>query len=266
VPRPESYLFVDESGVAGLDPREEHGQYLGLLGCAIRAGEYWRSVRPKMERFKLDQFPGCDPSRTVLHRSHIVGRKGIFGRLKDPARQAAFDLGMLGLYRDLPYTLIGVVVDKVAHARHPERFFDNSYHWALAMMLERYCGLLRVSGRIGRVICEARGPYPDRLLQGAYERVRAEGTRYHLPAFFTDVLPARKIIFRPKVPAVAGLEIADGLVRTAKLEILAEHGKSEPVHHPFQASIEGVIGPKWNRRWGTGEVAGYGKALFTLPY
>ena len=163
--------------------------------------------------------------------------------------------------------LVGVVVDKLAHARHPRRFYDNSYHWALAMLLERYCGLLRVSQRAGRVICEARGKGPDRLLQRAYQQILQRGTPHyrHPAAFFAEVLTSKEIRFLPKIPPVAGLEIADGLVRTVKLEILAENAGSDPVSQPFQAAIEGAIGTKWNRRWGTGRVRGYGKAFFTLP-
>ncbi|MEO7138610.1 MAG: hypothetical protein ABI037_12915 [Gemmatimonadales bacterium] len=263
-----SYLFVDESGVAELGPHgDAHGQYLGLLGCVTSQREYWREIEPAMASFKRRQFPGCDPAKIALHRAHIVGKQGVFGVLKDAARRAAFDEDMLRLYAELPYFLIGIVVDKLAHARHPQRFYENSYHWALAMMLERYCGLLRVWGRTGKVICEARGKYPDRLLQGAYEQVLEKGTphRRHPAAFFKEVLTSRKIKFLSKIPATAGLEIADGLVRTAKLEILAENGKAERLEHPFQVAVEGAIGGKWNRRWSTGKVAGYGKAFFTLP-
>jgi hypothetical protein len=230
--------------------------------------EYWREIEPAFASLKKRHFPGSDPAKTVLHRSEIVGKQGVFGILKDPARCAAFDEDMLRLYGEPPYVLIGIVVDKVAHARHPQRFYENAYHWALAMMLERYCGLLRVWGRTGKLICEARGKYPDRLLQRAYQQVLEKGTphRRHPAAFFKEVLTGRKIQFLSKIPATAGLEIADGLVRTAKLEILAENGRSERPEHPFQVAVEGVIGSKWNRRWGTGEVAGYGKAFFTMPY
>jgi hypothetical protein len=267
--RRRSYLFIDESGVAGVgSPQDWHGQYLGLLGCAVRSEDYWRTVAPAMAALKQRHFPEHDPSQVVLHRADIVGKRGVFGVLKDARRREAFDADLLKLYDELPYALIGIVVDKIAHARNPERFYSDPYHWALAMMLERYGGLLGVSRRVGQVICEARGPYPDRLLQRAYEQVLDKGTPHirHPPEFFTAVLSSGHMRFMPKVPAVAGLEIADGLVRTAKLEILAENARCEPVEHPFQAAIEGVIGKKWNRRWGTGEVAGYGKAFFTLPY
>jgi hypothetical protein len=107
----------------------------------------------------------------------------------------------------------------------------------------------------------------DGLLQAAYDQVLERGTPHHRhpAAFFRDVLSSTKIRFLPKLPAVAGLEIADCLVRAAKLEILAENHIVEPVTEPFAIAIEQAMGRKWNRRWGTGRVSGYGKAFFTLP-
>jgi hypothetical protein len=98
VPR-RSYLFVDESGVAELGPPgDTHGQYLGLLGCVTAEREYWREIEPAFASLKKRHFPGSDPAKTVLHRSEIVGKQGVFGILKDPARRAAFDEDMLRLY------------------------------------------------------------------------------------------------------------------------------------------------------------------------
>jgi hypothetical protein len=262
-----SYLFVDESGVSEMGSLgDPHSRYLCLLGCAVKGEDYWRTVRPSLLALKARQFPEHDPTTVSLHREHIVGRKGPFGVLKDAKRRVAFDADILRTYAELPYILIGVVIDKRSHAAYPDRFFDNPYHWALAMLLERYCKYLQVYGRQGRVICEARSAKKDRALQLAYRRILENGTpHYRHPAlFFTAVLGSKEIRFLPKIPAVAGLEIADGLVRAAKLEILAENGRVEPAEEPFQIAVQAAMGPKWNRRRRTGRVKGYGKAFFSL--
>jgi hypothetical protein len=258
---------VDESGVAEMGSAgDPHGRYLCLLGCAVKAEEYQRTVRPSLLDLKAHHFPGRDPTQISLHREHIVGRKGPFGVLKNEERRAAFDKDILQAYADLPYALIGIVVDKRSHSRYSQRFYDTPYHWALAMLLERYCGLLRVTGRVGQVICEARSPQQDRELGRAYQRVLERGTPHHRhpAAFFAEVLSSKELRFLPKLPAVAGLEIADGLVRAAKLEILFENGRADAAEEPFQRAVQAMMGPKWNRWRRTGRVRGYGKAFFSL--
>jgi hypothetical protein len=263
---PRSYLFVDESGVSEMGSRgDPHGRYLCLLGCAAKAEEYHAVVRPAMLALKSRHFPGRDPTQISLHREHIVGRKGPFGVLKDDERRAAFDRDILQAYTDLPYALIGVVVDKHSHSRYSQRFYDTPYHWALAMLLERYCGLLRATGRVGQVICEARSQQQDRELGRAYQRVLESGTHLRHPGtFFSGVLSSRDLRFMPKIPTVAGLEIADGLVRAAKLEILFEKGRADAAEEPFQVAVQAAMGPKWNRWRRAGRVRGYGKAFFSL--
>src|SRR4051794_31116944 len=45
---PHSFLFVDESGVAGGGtPGDPYSQYLCLLGCVVKSEDYWREVKPK---------------------------------------------------------------------------------------------------------------------------------------------------------------------------------------------------------------------------
>jgi hypothetical protein len=263
-----SILFVDESGHAGTGaPNDQHGRYLCLVGCAIHRQPYWAEVAAAFQGLKYRHFPGREPASFVLHRSDILRRSGLFEALKDSAKASAFDADLLGLYRDLPYALIGVVIDKIAYEAYATRFEGDAYHWALALLLERYCGLLRVERRIGGVICEARGPHPDRMLLEAYQSIYERGTTHHRhPAsFFQDVLQSKSIRFLPKLPAVAGLELADGLAKAAKLAILSDRNIIERVEAPFAVAVETAIAPKWNRRWATRQVRGYGKIFFTIP-
>ncbi|MGH7499821.1 MAG: DUF3800 domain-containing protein [Gemmatimonadales bacterium] len=263
-----SYLFVDESGEPGTaSPDDKHGQYLCLVGVAIRHGDYVSHVKPGFEELKSRHFPRHASIPVTLHRSDIVRRKGPFAVLSDPARAEAFDADLLALYRDLPYAVIGVVIDKIAHDRHARRFHDDAYNWALALLLERYCGRLKIERRRGMIVIESRAKHLDRQLQRGYDRVYERGTTHqrHPASFFQEFLQSKSIQFRQKSPAVAGLELADGLVKTAKAAILADHGKTPRISSTFGCAVERALEGKWNRWVARNRVDGYGKVFFTLP-
>jgi uncharacterized protein DUF3800 len=262
-----SYLFVDESGEPGCGaPGDRYRQYLCLTGCAICHDPYVTQVKKALDALKGRHFSQHPTKPVALHRADVLRREGPFSCLSDPACAAAFDADLLSCYANLPYTLITVVIDKIAHDYDPKRFLGDAYHWALALMLERYCKLLTLDNRIGRVVCEARGKRPDQLLQKAYDRIYQSGTTHvrHPASFFQRTLASRKISFRQKYPPVAGLEVADGLAKAAKMITLADNGRAPRPTTPFAVALEAAIEPKWNRRRLNGQVAGYGKVFFTL--
>jgi len=101
-------------------------------------------VVPSFAALKLKHFGRLDIN---MHRADIMRRCGPFKVLKDIERETEFNVDMLGLYGDLSYTAIAVVVDKAAHGGR-SRFYDDAYHFALALMLERFVGLLQLRGHM----------------------------------------------------------------------------------------------------------------------
>jgi hypothetical protein len=256
-------LFLDESGQVDGGSREDaYRDYLALFGCAIWRKDFVEAVKPGFTRLKETIFKDR-ASEIVLHRRDIVYRSGPFAVLRDPEKKKAFDEGLLELLRDLPYTAIAVVVHKSAVRHPPGTRFANPYHFALALILERFCGYVRVHGSRGAVVIESRGKRDDQRLKETYEVIRRRGTRFHPPEHFAETLFASPV-FRRKLPAVAGLELADLCAHPAKLDVLADHGRAgEAIGFPAQ--LREILAGKYNRRISNDRVAGYGKVFFTWP-
>ncbi len=216
-------LYIDESGdhtyknLASLDKR-----YLCLLGMIVEAETYRRSFHPAVEALKQKHFPHDPDNPIVLHRREIVNRSGYAWRLRDPAARKAFNEDLLQFLRDQDYRLIAVVMDK---KNHVERYGDaafHPYHYSLAILLERYCGLLNYLNAKGDVMVERRGKREDALLMRAYEALYDFGTWYRGPEFFRSALTSRNIKIKSKEANIAGLQIADLLAYPCKQEILRE--------------------------------------------
>jgi hypothetical protein len=258
-----SYLFLDESGTSGISSTQDpHARYLALFGCVVEHPDYVTRVRPAFDELKRSHFPHKAP--IVLHRRDILRRAGPFSILRDLEKQTEFDEAILGLFDSLPYVALAVVVDKAAHGRRPGRFYDDPYHFAMALMLERFAGLLERQDRVGNVVVESRGAQ-DQQLSDIYRRIFLEGTDYHAPEHFQDRLRSRELAYRDKKEPVAGLELADLLAHTAKCDVLADHDLATPHRDNLTADVVKILERKYNRHHWTGLVAGYGKTFFTWP-
>jgi hypothetical protein len=142
--------------------------------------------------------------------------------LQDERRRAAFDESVVQLIRDAPVTLIGVTIDKFSHGAKKYRMLTHAYHYCLAAMLERYCGLLGFLGGVGDVLAEARGKTEDRALQSEYRSIWENGTAYISSDRAQKALTTRELKVKPKTLNVAGLQIADLLAHPVLRDILLD--------------------------------------------
>jgi len=108
-------------------------------------------------------------------------------------------------------------------------------------------------------MAESRGGVEDRALKDAYCHLWREGTFYHSPGFFQDVLTSKQLKLKKKEHNIAGLQVADLLAHPSKNEILAESGRIALPSDSFGRRICQAIEHKYNRRFATGQVWGYGK-------
>ena len=74
--------------------------------------------------------------------------------------------------------LIIVVIDKKYHIDTYGKSAFHPYHFALAAMLERYCGFLNFLNSRGDVWAEERGKKEDRSLEREYSRIYTDGTYF----------------------------------------------------------------------------------------
>lgn len=271
-------LYVDESGdhsygrkkiqksiLKMIDYPDLEGKkrYLGLTGCIIESERYKKSFVPSFETLKKKYFakdPDDPDEIIILHREDMVNKKGPFWKLKDKEIKDKFNKEFLIFLNNEEYRVITVVIDKKDHIERYSTCAFHPYHYCLTTMLERFCGFLKFSGARGDVIAESRGGVEDLQLKKAYSTVYISGTSYYDFAFFQSVLTTKEIKIKPKEQNIQGLQLADLLAHPLRDEILVEKGCiPDDYKNIFGKKVCEIMKSKYNRRYATGKIAGYGK-------
>lgn len=258
---PSYRLFVDESGDhSSSHPVDIGKRYLGTIGVAFNVDNY-RQFRERLEAFKQKHLPYDPAHPPVLHRVEIVQAKGIFKVLQDAARRAAFDNDLLGLIKATPFTAFAVVVDKVEHAPKLYRLLKHPYHWTVLALLERYCGWLRYFNRRGDVLAESRGKAEDQAFREAYAHFCEHGEQYLSREDVEATLTSREAKLAKKAANVAGLQLADLLAHPLTRDVLVAYGRIANRGGPFADQIAAISEMKYNQRYDTGRINGYGRKI-----
>jgi hypothetical protein len=242
-------LYFDESGDHTYKALEETARrYLGLTGIIVECDEYRLTFQPDLEALKQRHFPhDPDDGQVVLHRESIINKRHVFGRLRDPAIEAAFDADLLRFLQQQDYAIITVVIDKRAHVGRfgPDAF--DPYHSCIDALLERYCGFLHSRGGHGDVMGESRGGREDRALKEAFNHVVGAGNQHCSRDYFADVLTSAELKLKPKPANVAGLQVADILAHPCKFALLRQEGLVEGSGSAFAERISACVAEKYNR-------------------
>jgi hypothetical protein len=254
-------LYVDESGDHVFNKLDQPShRFLCLLGVWFRGTDYL-SFHHDLESFKQRHFPHSPDEPLVLHREDIVSRRSHFWRLRDPERHAAFDEDLLSLIKGAEFTQVAVVIDKL-RLREAYPTPAHPYHLAMGFLLQRYCGYLNHVSRQGDVMAESRGGREDGLLKDSYSRVFERGAWMFRADVFQRALTSRQLKLKPKSANVAGLQLADLLVKPIKNMVLAEQGKSMAQASTFEERLVQIARPKLNHHLYDGRVEGYGTVFF----
>jgi len=219
-------IYVDESGDHTYSQlNDPANRYLALMGIAIEQGYYRETYHPEFEALKQEQFPHNPDDPVVLVRSQIIGRRGPFGRLSDPQRNAAWEKAFLNFLAKVQVVLFSVVIDKRDHLSRYGDAAHHPYNYCMTVMLERVRGFLHYTGGRADVMAESRGTREDRELQQVYDMVWNRGTFYISAQAFRNVFTSNHIKFRKKEHNIAGLQLADLLAAPSKIDILADHNR-----------------------------------------
>ena len=252
-------LYIDESGDhASHDLDDISKRYLGLTGIIVEGENYRENFHPTLEALKQLHFPHSPDEPVILHRKKILNKAGHFWRLRDADKNLAFMKDLLSFFKIQSYAVITVVIDKKSHK---ERYGDSAYHpyhYCLTAMLERYCGFLKFRNSEGDVMAESRGGEEDSSLKAAYIDVVTRGTFYREADFFSKVLTSKNLKLKPKTANIAGLQACDLIAHPSKEEILLEERHISSVGS-FGKEICGCLVAKYNSRFATGQIKGYGK-------
>ena len=253
-------LYIDESGDHTFQLVDNDNQrYLGLLGLWFDTDVPYKAFAQALGELKRNIF-GWHPDDPpiCLHRKDLIGRKGIFRRLRNPDLNERFERELLEVVREATFCMTCVVIDKASHRTKTYRELFHPYHYCLAALLERYAGWLALEGSVGDVMAESRGGREDQELRTAFEITLQKGTRFHGPKQFQALLTSGEIKLKKKEHAIAGLELADLLAYPFKREMIAER-RGEDLPEDFSAALLDAARPRMNCQIYTRRVEGYGK-------
>lgn len=237
-------LYIDESGhhrYRELDTIPD--RYLGLTGVIVRQDIYEASVVPQIEDLRKPFYTDYD-LRPAMHLTDIMSAKNSFSALTDQKVKQSFDANFLKLVAETDYRIITVVIDK---NKHLDRYVtpEHPYHYILACMLERYVKFLKMTNAKGDVMVEARGKKEDHLIREVYEDFYNQGTQF---AHYSDIQPrltSGKIKLKTKLHLIQGLEFADLIALSSKLDVLHTYGVIDKLDANFTGTVIKSIQPKY---------------------
>lgn len=273
--RPVYRLYIDEVGHASLKiGLNEEERYLCLTGVACQLSHVQAAIQPQMEHLKrffvrAAQAPSGwqDPDEqpavaklVVFHRKEMVTCAYPFQALAKPEIRAAFDLELLGCLTAWDYTVFSVVIDK--EQLQAQYYYPmHPYHFALEILLERYVRWLERKASVGDVMAEGRGGNEDRLLKEHYRQLYENGTGYVGRDKLLARLTSRELKVKKKGENIAGLQLAEFLVRPCYYAALARRkGIALPAN--FGGQIEAIVEQSKYYRDERGTVVGYGRKWF----
>ena len=264
VPSNRYRLYIDEAGdhTRSMSETDPIGRrYLCLLGVMVRMGEDYTRLQASVEEAKRAHLPYDPDAPPILHREDILHRRGAFHVLNDDATRAAFDGALIELVNTAPITIFGVVIDKFSHGSRAHRNLTHAYHYCLAAMLERYCGLLGFLGAVGDVLVEARGKTEDMTLKEEFRSIWEHGTFYKSNSQTQKTLTSRELKIKPKNLNIAGLQVADILAHPVKRDVLLDRERIDSLGGVFADRIIKVAKAKYNHQRYDGRIRGYGRIL-----
>lgn len=256
-------LYIDESGDHTYKEHPDHPQkrYLCLTGVILPYSQENHDMEHALISLKNDHFSThADGSPIIFHRKEIVEKTGDFCVLLDEEKCKDFNCDLLNIIEKQFYVVIAVVIDKIKHLEIYGGVAFHPYHYCMSILLERYCGWMKLHNYIGDVMAESRGKKEDRKLEKAYIDTYQHGTTLKDASFFQTSLSSKEIKIKKKTENILGLQFADLLAHPCKQDILLEVDMIEDKRSEFVKSIcRHLNETKYNRKWGTNEVWFWGK-------
>lgn len=218
-------------------------------------------VQPRLndlkERFFGEHHDPDDP--VILHRKELVNAKAPFASLRDIRLREAFNAELLRLITDLDYTVISVLIDKLAHRECYGEWANDPYHYCMEVLMERFVLWLKDKGNAARgdILAESRGGKEDKRLKQVFERLYQYGTDNISPNTFAAYLTSRKLKIKPKSANVAGLQFTDLIAHPLYKSMIAERETVTPPENFGREIYEILTRNKIRRKW-DGTLKGYG--------
>lgn len=256
-------IYVDETGNADLESsRNPVHRFLGLTGAILRLEDVRTSLIPQLEQLKQTYFPHDPDEPPILHRKDLLNHRNPFHTLADPKREVLFNHDLLKMLRQLEYTVVTVVIDKLEHRQKYTVWRHDPYHYCLEVMLERFVMFLEGCNAVGDCMAESRGGKDDLRLKASYARLWREGSSFIDATRFHQRLTSRELKVKPKWKNVAGLQLADMLAHPSRQQVLVQTEKiPKPLKKTFGDEIVEILNQSKYYRGTMGQIWGFGKKM-----
>lgn len=199
-------MYLDESGDHNL--RKINPVYpLFVLGGLIVERSYVRVVmEPALREFKRKYFGRED---VILHTVDMGRGHGEYAFLNDPSQRRDFYIHLNQLLAGWEFKVVACVIRKKAYVdRYGARAMDP-YHYALEILIERFCWELDGEMDNGFICAEKRNPGLDHELMKAWEELRTggAGTGYASSQRIEERIVGLDL--RDKKPNLVAMQLAD---------------------------------------------------------
>ena len=231
-------------------------RYLSLTGVIIENQHYQEVILPRMRDIKSLIAPDSG-NLPVLHLSEIMHYKGFYNKLKkQPELEKQLYEQLLNLLHISKFTVCTAVMDKITRFRRNGQAAGHPYNLTFIALLESCVHFLHANGTRGDVMPEARGGKYDRELEAEYRKFYQYGTKTMSAKHIQTVLTSRKLKMRKKAGWM-GLELADLLALSSKLDVLHSFGQLDKIHNDFYRRIANAIQDKYYSS--NSKIKGFGK-------
>jgi len=194
----------------------------------------------------------------ILHRKELVNQRPPFSALRDADLRRRFDAELLGALASLSYTVVTVVMDKLAHMEQYRVWQHDPYHYCMLVLLERYVMMLNGTDVRGDVMAESRGGKEDRRLKDSFARLVEEGSDYVSSEAMLTALTSRQLKVKPKSNNIAGLQLADLVAHPSFRAVLARRNHEE-LPATFGGEIAAILEQAKYHRSPNGRIDGWGR-------
>jgi hypothetical protein len=196
-------MFMDESGDHQLEIIDKQYPIFCLAGAIIDEQDYSRTVKPHMDKIKLDFFK----TTSVILRSHSI-RKCIneFNILLNAKTRTSFYEAINNFISNIPLTVLASVILK---NRLKSKYVDpsNPYEVSMVFLMERFLYFLEDEDDSGYITVEARDPKSNSDLFQVYSNILANGSKFASSVRFKSRIT--KIEFITKKQNENGHQLAD---------------------------------------------------------
>jgi hypothetical protein len=252
-------MYIDEVGNPDLGSSEDpNHRYLSLCGVIMDLEHVDKVFFPRLDAMKKAFFGSHPDEQVVLHRKELMDRREPFEALRNPETERRFNTDLLALFHEVQYSVVAVVIDKLAHREQYRTWRADPYHYCLEVLVERFVLWLDRQGARGDVMAESRGGKEDRRLKDSFNRVYREGSDFVPAPKFAERLTSCQLKVRNKQIGIAGLQLADLLAYPAYKSALLRH-QGKPLPEDFTGKVATILEKDKFVRSPSGVIEGWGR-------